>query len=43
MEVFATVKQPTFFIGESLESSNANTELHYVEKIYEELGRFNRA
>ena len=43
MEAFVTVKQPQFFIGESLESSDANIELHYVQKIYEEHGRFNRA
>ena len=43
MEAFATVKQPRFFIGESLESSDANIELHNVLKIYEEHGRFNRA
>ena len=30
MEAFATVKQPPFFIGESLESSDANVELHDV-------------
>ena len=43
MEAFATVKQPRFFIGGSLESSDANIELHYVLNIYEEHGRFNRA
>ena len=43
MEAFVTVKQPRFFIGESLESSDANIELHYVSKIKEEHGRFNRA
>ena len=43
MEAFATVKQPPFFIGESLESSDENIELHYVSKIYEDDGRFNRA
>ena len=32
MEAFATVKQPKFFIGESLESSDANIELHYGKK-----------
>ena len=30
MEAFATIKQPPFFIGESLESSDANIELHYA-------------
>ena len=43
METFATVKQPRFFIGESLECSDANIELHYVWKIKEEHGRFDRA
>ena len=43
MEAFATVKQPRFFIGDSLESSGANIELHYMCKIKEEHGRFNRA
>ena len=43
MEAFATVKQPRFFNGDSLESSNANIELHYVRKIKEEHGIFNRA
>ena len=43
MEAFVTVKQPRFFIGDSLESSDANIELHYVWKIKEEHGRFNRA
>ena len=43
MEAFATVKQPPFFIYESLESSDADIELHYVGKKYEEHGRFNRA
>ena len=43
MEAFATVKQPLFFIGKSLESSDANIERHYVSKIYEQHGRFNRA
>ena len=43
MEAFATVKQPRFFVGDSLESSDANIELHYVWKIKEEHGRFNRA
>ena len=42
MEAFATVK-PQFFIGDSPESSDANIELHYVWKIREEHGRFNRA
>ena len=42
MKAFGTVKSPPFFIGESLESSDANIELHYVQKIYEEHGRFNR-
>ena len=42
MKAFATVNQPQFFIGESLESSDANIELHYVKKIYEEHSRFNR-
>ena len=43
MEAFATVKQPRFFIGDSLESSDVNIERHYVWKIKEEHGRFNRA
>ena len=43
MEAFAPVKQPWFFIGDSLESSDAKIELHYVWKIKEEHGRFNRA
>ena len=43
MEAFATVKQSQFFIGDSLESWDANIELHYVWKIKEEHGRFNRA
>ena len=43
MEAFATVKQPRFFSGDSLESSEANIELHYVWKSKEEHGRFNRA
>ena len=43
MEAFATVKQPRFFIDESLESSDANIKLHYLLKIYEEHGRFYRA
>ena len=43
MEAFAPVKQPRYFIGDSLESSEANIELHYVWKIMEEHGRFNRA
>ena len=43
MEAFATVKQPRFFNGDSLESSDANIELHFVWKIKEEHGRFNRA
>ena len=43
MEAFAAVKQPQFFIVESPESSDANIELLYVLKIYEELARFNRA
>ena len=43
MEAFATVKQPRFLIGDSLESSDASIELHYVWKIKEEHGRFNRA
>ena len=43
MEVFATGKQPRFFIGEYLESSDANIELHYVWTIKEEHGWFNRA
>ena len=43
MEAFATVKQPRFFIDDSLESSDENIELHYVWKINEEHGRFNRA
>ena len=42
MEAFATVKQPRFFIGDSVESLDANIELHYVWKIKEEHGRFNR-
>ena len=43
MEAFATVKHPLFFIGDSLESSDANIELHYVWKIKEKHGKFNRA
>ena len=43
MEAFATVKQPQFFISESLESSDENIDLHYVLKSYKEHGRFNRA
>ena len=43
MEAFATVKQPRFFNGDSLESSYENIELHYVWKINEEHGRFNSA
>ena len=43
MEAFYTVKQHRFFIGESLESSDADIELLFVLKIYEEHGRFNRA
>ena len=43
MEAFTAVKQPRFFIGDSLESLDANIELHYVWKIKEEHGRFNRA
>ena len=43
MEAFATMKQPRFFIDDSLESSDANIELHYVWKIKEEQDRFNRA
>ena len=43
MEAFATVKQPRSFIGDSLVSSDANIEHHYVWKIKEEHGRFNRA
>ena len=43
MEAFATEKQPRFFIGDSLESSDANIELDYVWKIKDEHGRFNRA
>ena len=43
MEAFAAVKQPRFLIGESIESSDANIELHYVLKINEEHCRFNRA
>ena len=42
MEAFATVK-PQFFNGDSLESSDTNVELHYVWKIKEEHGRFNKA
>ena len=38
MEAFAPVKQPRFFNGDSLESSDANMELHYVWKIKEENG-----
>ena len=30
MEAFATVKQPRFCIGDSLESSDANIDLYYV-------------
>ena len=29
MEAFSTIKQPRVFIGESLESSDADIELHY--------------
>ena len=43
MEAFATVQQPRFVNGNSLESSDANIELHYVWKIKEDYGRFNRA
>ena len=43
MEAFATVKQPQYFIRDSLESSDANIDLHYVWKIEEEHGWFNRA
>ena len=43
MIAFSTVQQPRFFIGESLESSDANIELHYLLKIYEEHDRFSRA
>ena len=43
MEAFVTVKQPRFFISESLESWDANIELHYVLKIYEAQARINRA
>ena len=43
MEAFATVKQPRLFIGDSLESTDANIELYYVLKIKEEHGIFNRA
>ena len=43
MEAFSSVKQPRYFIGESNESSDANIALHYVLKIYEKHGRFNRA
>ena len=43
MEAFATVKQPRFINCDSLESSDANIKLHYVWKIKEEHGRFNRA
>ena len=43
MEAFVTVKQLRFFISESLESWDANIELHYVLKMYEAHARFNRA
>ena len=43
MEAIATRKQPRFFIGESLESSNENIKLYYKLKIFEEHGKFNRA
>ena len=43
MKAFSAVKQPRIFIGDSLESSDINIELHYVWKIKEEHGRFNRA
>ena len=43
MEAFPIVKQPLFFIGDSLESTDANIELHYVWKIKKEHRRFNRA
>ena len=40
MEAFVAVKQPRYFIGESLVSSDANIELHFVSKIYQEQGNF---
>ena len=43
MEAFATVKQPRFFIADSMESSDANIDLHCVWKIKEEHGKFNIA
>ena len=43
MEASATVKQPRFFVGDSLESSDANIKLHYVWKIKEDHGWFKRA
>ena len=43
MGAFATVKQPKIFIGESHENTDSNIELHYLLKINEEFGRFNRA
>ena len=43
MEAFSTVKKTRSIIGESLESSEANIELHYVWKNKEEHGGFNRA
>ena len=43
MEAFTAIKQPRYFNGDSLESSDANIDLHYVSKIKEEHGRFNRA
>ena len=43
MEAFATVKYHRFSISESLVSSDANIEQHYLLKIYKGYGRFNRA
>ena len=36
-------KTTSFFIGESLVSSDENIELHYMLKIYQVHGRFNKA
>ena len=43
MEAFATVNQPRFFNGDSLESSDAKYRAGLCVKIKEEHGRFNRA
>ena len=42
MKAFRTLKQPRFFIAKSLVSLDQNTELHYMLKIYQEDGWFNR-